>query len=277
MLPSDWFSAFFTKNMIVDIVRHTNQYAIHCGTIRWTTLTIREFEVWLGLTIAMGIHRLPSVDFYWSNEWIFAVPQFKALMTRFRYQEIKSHLYFSNPGKSHTYQLGKIHNLLNQFQTQCRELFYLPRAVSIDEMMVKTKSKFSKCKIRNPKKPIRDGIKIEALCDSRTGYLYAFRVHTSSNQDLLQVGSKTLNVVATLVSQLPFKGFQIFMDNYYSSINVFRYLHNMKHNVIGTTQARRIAPTLAMKKSTPRGNMNWRVTTKMDNEDENHAPILYYA
>jgi hypothetical protein len=122
-------------------------------------------------------------------------------------------------------------------------------------MMVKTKSKFSKCKIRNPKKPIRDGIKIEVLCNSQTGYLYTFHVHTSSNQDFLQVGSKTMNVIVTLVSQLLFQGFQIIIDNYYFLIRTFRYLHNMKHNVIGTMQLRRITSELAMKKSTPRGTI----------------------
>jgi hypothetical protein len=101
-------------------------------------------------------------------------------------------------------------------------------------MIVKTKSKFLKCKIQNPKKLIRDKIKIKALCDLRTGYLYIFHIHTLSNQDLLQVGSKMLNVMDTLVSQLLFKGFQIFMDNYYSLIKMFRYLHNIKHNVIET-------------------------------------------
>jgi hypothetical protein len=102
-------------------------------------------------------------------------------------------------------------------------------------MMVKTKSKFFKCKIRNPKKLIRNRIKIKALCDSRTGYLYIFHIHTLSNQDFLQVDSKTINIVVTLVSQLPFQSFRIIIDNYYSSIQTFRYLHNMKHNIIGTT------------------------------------------
>jgi hypothetical protein len=132
------------------------------------------------------------------------------------------------------YQLGKVCTFLNQFRTQCCKQFHLLRMMSINEIMIKIKSKFTKYKICNLKKPIRDGIKIEALCDSRTGYLYTFHVHTSSNKNLLQVGSKIINVVVTLVSQLLFTGFQIIMDNYYFSIQIFRYLHNMKHNAIST-------------------------------------------
>lgn len=279
MTPIDWFFIFFTPHMMTNIVLHTNQNAIHCGNDRWTKLTVREFEIWLGLTIAMGIHKLPSLKYYWSNEWLFAIPQFKSIMTRFRYQDIKSHLYFSNPGETHTDPIGKIRLLLNEFCTQCREKFHPPRQMSIDEMMVKTKSKFSQCKIRNPQKPIRDGIKIEALCDSKTGYLYTFHVHTPLNLDLVNVGSsKTMNLITTLVTQLPFKGFQIYMDNYYSSIPTFRHLHNIGHmNAIGTTRLNRISADLTMKKSVPRGTMNWRITTKMDNETVDHAPILSYA
>jgi hypothetical protein len=109
-------------------------------------------------------------------------------MSRFRYQEIKSHLYFSNPGETHIYQLGKIQHFLTLFRTQCKEQFYPPQTVSIDKMMVNTKSKFSKCKIRNPKKPIRDGIKIKALCNSRTrcisiyvSYSYIIKSRPSSS------------------------------------------------------------------------------------------------
>jgi hypothetical protein len=149
--------------------------------------------------------------------------------------------------------------------------------MNINKIMIKMKSKFTKCKIRNPKKPIRNGIKIKALCDSQTGYFNTFHVHTSSNKDFLQVESKTMNVVVTLVSQLFFIGFQIIMDNYYFSIQTFRYLHNMKHNAIGTAQHNRITLELAMKKSTLRRTMNWRVTTKMNDELEDHTSILLYT
>jgi hypothetical protein len=154
------------------------------------------------------------------------------------------------------YQLGKVCTFFNQFQIQCYKQFYLPRMMNIDEMMIKTKFKFTKCKIRNLKKSIHDGIKIEALCDLRIGYFYTFHVHTSSNEDLLQVRSKTINVVVTLVNQLFFTGFQIIIDNYYTLIQTFQYLYNMKHNVIGTAQHNRIALELAMKKSTLRKTMN---------------------
>jgi 3-deoxy-D-manno-octulosonic-acid transferase len=40
---------------------------------------------------------------------------------------------------------------------------------------------------------------------------------------------------------------------------------------------KRITFELAMKKLTLKGTIKWRITIKMDNEDEEHAPILSYA
>jgi hypothetical protein len=79
--------------------------------------------------------------------------------------------------------------------------------MSINKIIIKTKSKFTKCKIRNPKKLIHNGIKIDVLCDSQTGYLYTFHVHTFSNKEFLQIRLKTINVVVIFVSQLFFIGF----------------------------------------------------------------------
>jgi hypothetical protein len=78
-----------------------------------------------------------------------------------------------------------VKTFFNQFRTQCHEQFHPPQMISINEIMIKIKSKFIKYKICNLKKLIHDGIKIEALCDSRTGYLYTFHIHISSNEDFL--------------------------------------------------------------------------------------------
>jgi hypothetical protein len=76
-------------------------------------------------------------------------------------------------------------------------------------MMIKTKSSYVKIKVRILTKPIRDEIKVNALCNSKTGYLYTFHVYTGSQADLIKVESKTTNLLTTLVNKLPFKGFHI--------------------------------------------------------------------
>jgi hypothetical protein len=56
--------------------------------------------------------------------------------------------------------------------------------INIDEIIIKIKFKFTKCKIYNLKKLIYNRIKIKALCDSQIKYFYTFHVHISSNEDI---------------------------------------------------------------------------------------------
>ncbi len=86
-----------------------------------------------------------------------------------------------------------------------------------------------------------------------------------------------MNIVVTLASQLPFQGFNIYMDNYYSSVPTFRYLFNLGFNVIGTVRLNRICNELHLKKSAEKGTMKWHITPRMSNEDQDTSPILAYT
>jgi hypothetical protein len=61
-------------------------------------------------------------------------------------------------------------------------------------------------------KSIRDRIKVNALCDSKTRYLYAFHIlYIGLQANLIKVKLKTINFLTTLVNKLLFKGFHIFL------------------------------------------------------------------
>ena len=127
--------------------------------------------------------------------------------------------------------------------------------------MIKTKSKFAPMKIRNASKKDKDAVKAFSLCDSDSGYLFMFFIYDGKNNYPVQDLSKTANVVASLVQSLPYKGINIYMDNYYSTTSLFRRLHDMGHNaIIGTTRANRVPNCLQMRKSVPRGSIIWRAT-----------------
>jgi hypothetical protein len=115
-------------------------------------------------------------------------------MTCHWYQQIKSHLYFIKPNEIHADPIRKIYFLLKTFQQQCMSEWSLGHEISIDEMIVLTKSVFSPIKI-----------------------------WINATQQYLQiVGSKTMNVVVvTLASKLPVRGFNIFLDNFYSIVFLF--------------------------------------------------------
>jgi hypothetical protein len=78
-------------------------------------LIVQKFKKKLKLIIIMSIHKLFFFELYWSNDWLFAVPQFMTIMIH-QYQQIKSHLYFIKPNEIHTNLIKKICFLLETFQ-----------------------------------------------------------------------------------------------------------------------------------------------------------------
>src|SRR6266542_3515089 len=91
--------------------------------------------------------------------------------------------------------------------------------------------------IRIKNKPTPEGYKIFSLCDA--GYTYAFiytsRIQSQPEVQPIPILNRVGNEVCHLVFQLPKgKSFNIFMDNYFFSISLFKYLCDNKIGACGT-------------------------------------------
>jgi len=87
-------------------------------------------------------------------------------------------------------------------------------------------------------KPTLEGYKILSLCDF--GYTYAFiflsRIHNHPDIQNIPGLNKTSCEVWHLVNQLPSnKIFNIYMDNFFSNINLFKFLRDRNIGACGTT------------------------------------------
>ena len=71
--PREMFSPFFTPQLVDHIVVETNRYAAvcltssHTGEVPESNTNTKEIYVYLGLSIFMGINRLPHLYDYWST------------------------------------------------------------------------------------------------------------------------------------------------------------------------------------------------------------------
>ena len=69
----DYFSLLLVPEAIENIVTQTNPYHQQCvqangrADPKWTDVTVAGMRAYFGLTILMGIHKLPSLDHYWSS------------------------------------------------------------------------------------------------------------------------------------------------------------------------------------------------------------------
>ena len=68
---------FLLDNDIIDhIVEQTNLYATqkHPGAhYKWQPTCNDEMKLFLGMIVAMGVHRLPQVENYWLSDILFGV------------------------------------------------------------------------------------------------------------------------------------------------------------------------------------------------------------
>jgi len=93
--------------------------------------------------------------------------------------------------------------------------------------------------VRIKNKPTPEGYKILSLCDS--GYTFTFiftsRIQNQPEVQLIPDLSKVGSEVYHLVSQLPKnKSFNIYMDNYFTSIKLFKYLREKNFGACGTVR-----------------------------------------
>jgi len=137
-----------------------------------------------------------------------------------------------------TYWYSKVDPLATHIRTISQSICIPSSNVSIDEMIARFSGR-STHTVRIKNKPTPEGYKILSLCDS--GYTYTF-IFTSriQNQPEVQIISN-LNKIGSevyhLVSQLPKnKAFNIYMDNYFTSIKLFKYLRERKIGAYGTVR-----------------------------------------
>jgi hypothetical protein len=111
--------------------------------------------------------------------------------------------------------------------------------ISVDEMIVRFSGR-STHTVRVKNKPTPEGYKILSLCDAGYTYSFIFTSRVQNQPEIQQVPdlSKVGNEVNRLVSQLPIenKSFNVYMDNYFSSIKLFKYLREKKIGACGTVR-----------------------------------------
>jgi len=84
----------FSLAVMESIVNQTKQFVAHkSGKLE---LTVKEFQAFLGIYIAIGLLRLPQIKDYWSKSEVLATPWFPALMARDRFLAILRYLHLAD-------------------------------------------------------------------------------------------------------------------------------------------------------------------------------------
>lgn len=141
-------------------------------------------------------------------------------------------------------KLFKIANIIDHLNNKFQQLYNLERNLALDESLLQWKGWLSINQfIRNKSATV--GIKTYEICESQSGYLWRFEVHahkkTTADSAAPQtpLETSTPSIVLRLISGLEHKGHTLWMDNYYNSPALARYLKCLGFDVVGTLRTNR--------------------------------------
>lgn len=255
----DFFHLFFSEEILNEIVAETNRYAeekinkqrpLRARSIwsSWKNVTFEEIKAFLGVVLNMALNPKPSIQDFFSSEWVFHQPFFVNIFSRDRFFQIFwcFHVSPPNPNMSNRSRGDKVKNIVAYLQTRFAEYFVPLYECSVDESTVAFKGRVS-FKCYNPKKPTKWGLKVFVLSDSRSGYVHSFEPYygSSTTESLVRPDLPfTSRIVLHLANNLVSggnagSGFHIFTDRYYTSLELADELKKMKIHLTGTVMPNR--------------------------------------
>ncbi|KAJ1110029.1 hypothetical protein NDU88_007384 [Pleurodeles waltl] len=258
-LPLHFFHLFMADVFLEEIVKQTNLYAAQylrdnaarlkpqSRATQWVPTYLKEMKTFLGLTFLMGLIRKPSLASYWFTSPLMATAIFPATMTRNPYLLLLRMLHFVDNAlalpRDHPDcdRLFKIRPVLDHFVDRFSEVYVPGKEISVDESLVL----FKGCLVFKqyiPSKRARYGIKLYMLSESSTGYVYNFRVYTGRDSSIDPPGCPATlrvseNILWELGRRLFNKGHHLYVDNFYTGVQLFKGLFRVDTVACGTIRS----------------------------------------
>ena len=224
--PYQFFSYFFDKSLLENIVDESNKYAIQKNLNFSEVVTLLDLRKYIGILIYTSVYHYPSIRSYWSNKVRFhpiaetlTVNRFEKIRQIIHFNDNNNHLPPEDPKHDRLHKLRPIVDHLNQ------RFMSVPfdHRLSLDEQMCSTKiGHFMKQYL--PNKPHKWGFKLYVLC-CLMGYAYSFEIYSGTHDhkklpyepDLGAVS----NAVVRLLRPVPRKvNHIVYFDNFYTNIAV---------------------------------------------------------
>lgn len=197
---------------------------------------------------------------YWATDSLFHGLWARAFMSKFRYKQIQTFLKVSRPDtEDKTDKITKVRFLTEFIRRKCMKLWVPDQHISIDERMVANKGRYSfKQYIKD--KPTKWGMKLWVLADSFSGFTCNFEIYLGKKEK--SAFGLAYDVVTNLCKHLFHQGYKLFVDNFYSSVHLFKYLLSQGMSACGTIIAGRKGFPIGLRNikqwgKNARGSMRW--------------------
>jgi hypothetical protein len=206
----------------------------------------------------MGIQKRKDKPSNWfSNNQILESQVAKKIMSGRKFGMILRYLHCCSPTETGVTADGdydpsyKVGELMKALEVRWNILFIPFQQLSLDETLLRAFGRM-KFKVRIISKAARYGIKLYVVTDATTSYVLKVLVYTGkyTYQESTSVSlKKTVQVVQQLVERFRGSFRTIYVDRFYTSIDLVKELREMDLFVTGTILSNRIPKTLTIAKS----------------------------
>jgi len=253
----DYFSLFFDDKIITEIVNNSKKYFLdkfpqplvitknsYWDLYKKYNFNKNHFKAYLAAIIYMGIEPKKRIEDYWSCDPMFLNSFLPKYFSRNFFFYISAIVHMEIPNKnSQNDPREKINTLIQELVRRFQEYYSLGEHITIDESLVFSKAR-QKMKFYLPAKPHKWGFKLHLLCDSISDYVYNILFDPGkSYKSLIKSGNNNLtqSIVLYLVQGLENKNHILYMDSWYTSIELAKKLKEkgidftgiLKNNALG--------------------------------------------
>ncbi|XP_049308060.1 piggyBac transposable element-derived protein 4-like isoform X1 [Bactrocera dorsalis] len=253
------FDLFISLELKQIIVEMTNLKGVQLYESKWEIIDIMELEAYFGLQIMAGVSKSNGESLRCLWDETNGRPIFRAVMHIERFMQISRCLRFDSHEDRETRRLrdklAPIRNIWDKWSKNLKLMYNPNENVTVDEQLVPFRGR---CCFRQyiPSKPAKYGIKIWALCDSKSNYAWNMDVYlgrarntqpeknqgksyqhekNSSETNNTKIFSLGENVVINLTRNLG-RGYTVTCDNFFTTYNLAVELLRRKITVVGTVR-----------------------------------------
>ena len=296
--PQQIYERLVDQDVISLIVRETNLYAQQCTSSRttrssspavWKPTNDEEIKKFLGLIIWMGLVKKGKIANYWSTNPLYKNEVAPSIMSRNRFQELLRYIHFAdNVTIDPTDRRAKILALVDLLQSKFQKLYTPEESIVIDESLVPWRGRLI-FRQYIPSKAHKYGIKLFKLCAGQ-GYCWSLQMYVGKNGTGGREVGLTQRICEELTRGLRSEGRTLYIDNFYTSYPLARFMLAEKTHVVGTVRPSRAKlPKEVLKKKLQRGEMvaqeeshgilvlKWRDTRDVHVLSTKHGPDMEEA
>lgn len=236
--PLEYFQLFVGDDLLSHIVEETNRYADQhiansadpspsSRVTRWKPVNVDELKVFIALIFSMGLVQKISIQDYWSQDEVLLTPFQTKLMKRDYFLLLLKFLHFNDnrhfvprgsPGYDPLFKIRPVYDMIiNSFYDA-----YQPKQhLSLDESTIGWRGNLH-YRVYNPTKSNKFHIKAYVVTEATSGYVVQYQLYTGKSEHSDK--GATYDVVWSLMHKFFNLGYKVYMDNYYSGVELFQDL-----------------------------------------------------